>query len=114
MRGSGSKGDVVRMRRRDCGKEILALQANLGEAKQAINALQSAHRLLEHEWAETHRKLLNTLRSVSRSGGKKAVTGIEEDPNLDTTPNLDPISERVLARRRGPRAVHDDRSEAAG
>jgi len=111
--GERGKGDVARMRLCDCGKRVEALEADLGEAKQGISALQSAHRLLEHEWTETHRKLLNTLRSVTRSGGKKAQVE-SEDSETASTPGLDPISEKILARRRGPRAVPHDVAEAAG
>lgn len=111
--GERGKGDVATMHRRDCGKRLEAVEGDLGEAKQAIKALQSAHRLLEHEWAETHRKLLNTLRSVARSGGKKAQVE-SEDSEQASIPGLDPISEKILARRRGPRAVPNDQSEASG
>ena len=62
--------------------------------------LESKFRLLEQEWVETHRKLLNTLRSINRGGGKKAPdaapAALESVP-----PALDPITQKILDRRNG-------------
>lgn len=65
-----------------------------------LRELQSAFRLLEQDWVETHRKLLNTLRSINRGGGKKALeTPLEVQPAVP--PALDPITQRILDRRDG-------------
>ena len=65
-----------------------------------LRELQSAFRLLEQDWVETHRKLLNTLLSINRGGGKKAPeaapAALESVP-----PALDPITQKILDRRNG-------------
>jgi len=61
--------------------------------------LESDFRLLQQEWVETHRKLLNTLRSINRGGGKKAPEAAVEARDA-VPPTLDPITAMIHARRR--------------
>lgn len=71
----------------------------LGELRGELRELQSNFRLLQQEWVETHRKLLNTLRSINRGGGKKALEEpAEAPPAVPVT--TDPITARILARRK--------------
>jgi hypothetical protein len=91
--------------------------AQLAEIREDLSGLQADHRLLLHEWEETHRKLLNALRSMNRAGGKKAPA--EESPSEGLTAagvpsGVDPISAGILARRRAARVVQNEQSEATG
>ncbi len=77
-----------------------------------LRELQSAFRLLEQDWVETHRKLLNTLRSINRGGGKKAPEmPVEVQPAVP--PAVDAVTRSILARRRvkWPTELHNSASE---
>ena len=78
------------MRKQDY-PQLSALRGELAE-------LQSNFRLLEQEWVETHRKLLNTLRSINRGGGKKALETPSNAPEA-VPPAVDPITAAIHARR---------------
>jgi len=70
----------------------------LGELRGELSELRSEFRLLQQEWVETHRKLLNTLRSINRGGGKKATVEPPEAP-VAVPPTMDPVTAAILARR---------------
>jgi hypothetical protein len=94
------------MRLRDVENKLMVLAGELSTLRETNRALESEMRLLQTEWAETHRKVLNTLRSLSRAGGKKAPADDEETPAADVPPGsgpagIDPISARILLRRNG-------------
>jgi hypothetical protein len=87
-------------------QEYPQLSALRGELRE----LQSAFRLLEQDWVETHRKLLNTLRSINRGGGKKA-TEAPQVPAEAVPPLVDPWTQKILNRRNGKWAIQ--RTEAS-
>lgn len=83
----------------------------LGELRGELRQLQSDFRILEQEWVETHRKLLNTLRSINRGGGKKAPeVPVEAQPAVP--PTLDAITAAIHARRN--RALPINSKQIAG
>jgi len=70
----------------------------LSELRGQLRDLQGEFRGLQQEWVETHRKLLNTLRSINRGGGKKAPeTPVEVQPAVPST--MDPFTTAILKRR---------------
>ena len=91
---------------------LLLVENDLREARFALKELKSDQRLLQVEWEETLRKLTNTLRSLSRSGGKKQPSEVEIDPAAGVPSGADQISEAIHARRN--RAVPHAVTEANG
>jgi hypothetical protein len=71
---------------------------HLSALSRELSTLQSEFRLLEQEWVETHRKLLNTLRSINRGGGKKA-PDVPAEAQPAVPPAMDPWTAAILARR---------------
>jgi hypothetical protein len=114
--GSGVRLHYCGMRLRDVENRLLVLAGELSTLRETIRALESESRLLQTEWAETHRKILNTLRSLSRAGGKKAPAEDEETPAAGVPPGsgLDEISARIHARRNRPHGLPDSNAEAIG
>lgn len=88
------------------------LKAELSSLREALAELKTEQRLLLHEWEETHRKLLNTLRSISRSGGKISPPAVEIDAVAGVPSGPDQISAAIHARRH--RAIPDTESKAGG
>jgi prefoldin subunit 5 len=88
------------------------LRAELSSLKETVAELKTEQRLLLHEWEETHRKLLNTLRSISRSGGKKDPAVVEIDAAAVVPSGPDQISAAIHARR--GRALPNTDAEADG
>ena len=87
-------------------------QPDLSALSTELSTLRSEFRLLQQEWVETHRKLLNTLRSINRGGGKKAPeVPVEAQPAVP--PAMDPITAAIFARR-SKNGILDKRLEAAG
>ena len=97
--GSGVRVHYMLMLRRGVENRLQLLESELGTLRETNRALESEMRLLQTEWAETHRKIVNTLRSLNRSGGKTAPVDDEETPTAGVPPGLDPVSARVHARR---------------
>lgn len=87
-------------------------KTELSSLREALAELKTEQRLLQHEWEETHRKLLNTLRSISRSGGKIAPAAVEIDAAAGVPTGSDQISAAIHARRH--RALPNTDSEAHG
>ena len=83
----------------------------LSTLRSELSTLQSEFRLLQQEWVETHRKLLNTLRSINRGGGKKAPEA-PQVPAEAVPPALDPITAAIFARR-NKNGVLDERLKAS-
>jgi len=83
----------------------------LGALLERVTALEADFRGLQHEWVETHRKLLNTLRSIQRGGGKKAP---EAEPNAhEAVPApVDAVTAAILARRSKGKARWDTQQTA--
>jgi len=103
-------------------KESLRSVENLAEAnRDDLRSLQTHLaaaltdiRLLKHEWEETHRKLLNTLRSINRAGGRGPADADDAEAATEDAPGLDPISASILKRRGGLRAVPNNAAKASG
>lgn len=85
---------------------------DLGELKQTVREIQTDMRLLQVEWEETHRKITNTLRSLARSGGKKAPQDEEVLPAAAVPSGADQISAAIHARR--SRALPNTLAETGG
>ena len=96
------------MIRRNNSCEVL--KQELSSLRETVADLKTEQRLLLHEWEETHRKLLNTLRSISRSGGKVAPEVVEIDASAGVPSGPDQISAAIHARRN--RALPNTQSEA--
>ena len=73
----------------------------LSELSGELRQLQSEFRLLQQEWVESHRKLLNTLRSINRGGGKKALEASDANSAAPAAgpPSMDKVTQAILARR---------------
>jgi hypothetical protein len=87
------------MLRRDVENRLMMLAGELSTLRETLRALESEYKLMQVEWAETHRKILNTLRSLSRAGGKRAPVEDEETPTAGVPPGMDEISARIHRRR---------------
>ena len=110
--GSGVRSYSVTMLRKLDTNRLLAVDNELRTLKDTVRELESDLRLLQVEWEETLRKITNTLRSLSRSGGKKLPQEIEINPAAGVPLGADQISEAIHARRN--RAVPHPNTEAHG
>jgi len=100
------------MLRKELTNRLLLVENDLRELRESARELESEQRLLQVEWAETHRKVINTLRSLARSGGKR-LPQEEEQPTLPLAHSgPDEISARIHARRN--RALSNTESETGG
>jgi len=84
------------MKNKDCPQ--------LSELSGELRQLQSEFRLLQQEWVESHRKLLNTLRSINRGGGKKAAE-VDSNAQPAVPPTVDAITAAIHARRNAKWAI---------
>lgn len=100
------------MQRRVWEKRLSRVERELGEAKEHLDGLVGAHRLLQHEWEETHRKLIKQLQSINRAGGKKSPLDDEILQAADVPSGPDQISAAIHARR--GRALPNAESETGG
>lgn len=100
------------MRRGDVEKRLRRLENELAEAKEHLDGLVGAHRLLQHEWEETHRKLIKQLQSINRAGGKKLPADDEILQPAGVPSGPDEISAAIHARRN--RGLPNPQSEAGG
>jgi len=110
--GSGVRAYCAIMLKKHVTNRLLLVENDLREARLDLKELRSDQRLLQVEWEETLRKLTNTLRSLSRSGGKKLPSEVEIDPAASVPSGADQISAAIHARRN--RAVPHAVAETGG
>ena len=100
------------MLNKDLTNRLQSVEKDLRTLRDDSRDLQTDLRLLQVEWEETHRKITNTLRSISRSGGKKLPPEEEESPAAGVPSGTDQISAAIHARRQ--RALPNADAEANG
>ena len=100
------------MLKRHVTNRLQLVENDLRSLRETLAEVKSEQRLLLVEWEETLRKITNTLRSISRSGGKVAPAAVEIDAAAGVPLGPDQISEAIHARRN--RAVPHAESETGG
>ncbi len=77
------------------------LEDGLKSLRSAVDELQSANKRLELEWTETYDKIRHQLSRMARRGDLSKGTDPVEivDPEANDEAVLDPISEKIHARR---------------